>query len=72
MTKICQLRVVKEFKNIKIFAILENAKLFLTIKNIEFLTIYKNVDFLTILTSSISREKLFLSIIKEYIRERQI
>ncbi len=72
LIRICRLKIIEKFRNIKVFAILKDAKLLLTIKNIKFSTIYKNIDFLTILIDSISKEKLFLFIIKKYIREKQI
>ncbi len=65
LTKICRLKVVKEFRDIKVFAILEDAKLLLAIEDIKFSTIYKNVDFLIVLIDSIFREKLFSFIIKK-------
>jgi len=81
LTKIDRSRVVREFrdievfaisKNIRFFATLEDAKLLSTIKDIKFLTIYKDIKFLIKLTSSISKEKLFLFITKECVKKKQM
>jgi len=45
LTKICRLKIVKEFKDIKVFAILEDAKLLSTIKNIRFLIVCEDTNF---------------------------
>jgi len=69
LTRICRLEIVKKFRDIKVFVILKDAKLLLTIKNIEFLIVYKNANFLIVLIDLISKEKLFLFIIKECVKK---
>jgi len=79
LTRIDRLEIIKEFRDIKVFAILKNIKFFAiskyaklssTIKDIKFLTMCKDIEFLTILIDSISKKKLFLFITREYARKR--